>query len=254
MERNLSTSERGFSEAAPHYTQARPDYPSEAIDFLIKEARLGTHSQILDLGAGPGHLTRHLMKSRAHLTASEPLAAMQAEFRKNYPHLPLLNSSAEAIDLPNGTQDAVFVGNAFHWFKTHEALREIRRVLKPYGQLFLVWNVPDHSFASIREFDSILEPLKPQKSFDHWRVEFENAALFGPLKTQRFFYDHLFTQEGLMNYIQSFSFIAHRARNEIQDTMAALSQYFKKYEISPPQGQSFIRFPMLSKIEWAMRV
>jgi ubiquinone/menaquinone biosynthesis C-methylase UbiE len=39
--------------------------------------------------------------------------------------------------------DAIFVAQAFHWMANVDTLREMYRVLKPTGQLFLVWNTLD---------------------------------------------------------------------------------------------------------------
>jgi ubiquinone/menaquinone biosynthesis C-methylase UbiE len=48
--------------------------------------------------------------------------------------------SAEEIPLRNAAVDAVFVGDAFHWFAGAAALGEIARVLRPRGGLGLIWN------------------------------------------------------------------------------------------------------------------
>jgi SAM-dependent methyltransferase len=51
-----------------------------------------------------------------------------------------LEGTAERIPLPDAQFDAVFVGDAFHWFDWPVALAEIARVLLPRGGLALVWN------------------------------------------------------------------------------------------------------------------
>src|SRR5207253_88614 len=51
-----------------------------------------------------------------------------------------LAGTAERIPLPNASADAVFVGDAFHWFDAPVALAEIARVLRPRGGLVLLWN------------------------------------------------------------------------------------------------------------------
>lgn len=48
--------------------------------------------------------------------------------------------TAEDIPLPDDSVDAVFCGEAFHWFDATVALEEIARVLKPRGGLALMWN------------------------------------------------------------------------------------------------------------------
>lgn len=50
----------------------------------------------------------------------------------------VLAGTAEAIPLEAKTMDAVFVGEAFHWFETRAALDEIARVLVAGGGLAIV--------------------------------------------------------------------------------------------------------------------
>jgi SAM-dependent methyltransferase len=67
--------------------------------------------------------------------------------------------AAERIPLPAESADAVFVGDAFHWFDAPAALGEIARVLRPHGGLVLLWQnwweteppIPDEATALLRE-------------------------------------------------------------------------------------------------------
>lgn len=76
------------------------------------------------------------------MTAAEPSAGMRAAFSKALPHVPLLPASAASLPVPDGAYDAVFVGQAFHWFATEGTgqlqqllqLHELApRVLPPHG-------------------------------------------------------------------------------------------------------------------------
>ena len=73
---------RSFGEVAGEYNRLRSGPSSEALDWLIPEGA----TDILEIGAGTGILTRLLSERVAHLTAVEPdermravLAAGQAE-------------------------------------------------------------------------------------------------------------------------------------------------------------------------------
>jgi SAM-dependent methyltransferase len=120
-----------WGDDASAYERARPGWPPEALDWLFAE--LGRPKVVLDLAAGTGKLTGALAERAERVIAVEPLAAMRAQ----NPH-PCVEGTAQAIPVDDGAVDAVFVGEAFHWFANHEAWAEIRRVSR--GGLAVLWN------------------------------------------------------------------------------------------------------------------
>jgi SAM-dependent methyltransferase len=52
----------------------------------------------------------------------------------------VLAGTAERIPLPDGSADAIFVGDAFHWFDGAAAVAELARVLRLHGGVALLWN------------------------------------------------------------------------------------------------------------------
>ena len=99
-----------------------------------------------DLAAGTGKLTRQLVPRFARVLAVEPLDEMRAVLERVVPEAEALAGRADAIPLPDGAVDGVFVAEAFHWFSTDEALREIARVLRPGGTLAILFNQVDGDF------------------------------------------------------------------------------------------------------------
>ena len=67
---------------------------------------------MVDLAAGTGRLTRVLLAAGASVTAIEPVSEMRAHIQG----AATLEGTAEAIPLDGDSVDAVFVGEAFHWF------------------------------------------------------------------------------------------------------------------------------------------
>ena len=76
------------------------------------------------------------------MIAVEPDEAMRETLASLMPEADVHAGSAEAIPLADGSVDAVFAAEAFHWFDGERALAEIERVLRPQGALILMWNVP----------------------------------------------------------------------------------------------------------------
>jgi SAM-dependent methyltransferase len=130
-----------FGRTALQYELGRPLWPEELLDQVISELELAPSAEVLDLGAGTGKLTRALVPRFARVLAIEPDDAMLAVLDGVVPEADARRGSAEAIPLDGGEVDAVFSGEAFHWFANAEALAEIVRVLRPRGALAVFWNI-----------------------------------------------------------------------------------------------------------------
>jgi ubiquinone/menaquinone biosynthesis C-methylase UbiE len=133
-----------FGASAAAYAAHRPDYPADGVRWGLAAAA-GEVRQVLDLAAGTGKLTTSLLDLGAEVTAVEPDAEMLAQLSAHLPEVRALPGTAERIPLPSGSVDAVFVGQAFHWFDQAAALVEIARVLRPGGALAALWNAEDSS-------------------------------------------------------------------------------------------------------------
>jgi SAM-dependent methyltransferase len=152
--------EGGFTRGAAAYEQARPDYPRAAIDLL----GLGPGKTVVDVGAGTGKLTRQLAATGARVVAVEPLDAMRGLIPTE--GIEVLAGTAEALPLPSASADVVTAAQAFHWFRTEEALSEMRRVLRPDGLLALLWNRRDPDDPVQREFMRILSRHRAHPPLD----------------------------------------------------------------------------------------
>ncbi|HKG64404.1 MAG TPA: class I SAM-dependent methyltransferase, partial [Solirubrobacteraceae bacterium] len=131
---------RAFDAAADAYERARPGYPPEAIEIAARRLGLERGAAVLDLGAGTGKLTRRLAGRFGSVTAVEPLDGMRAVLEEAIPFVRALAGTAEAIPLPDRSVDAVFVGEAIHWFDPARVVAELGRVLRPAGGVAVLYN------------------------------------------------------------------------------------------------------------------
>jgi SAM-dependent methyltransferase len=166
-----------FGRIALEYDTVRPDYAPEAVARAAELLGLGPASCVLDLAAGSGTLTRALAGRFAEVVAVEPNDEMRAVLAQRSPHLDVLAGTAERIPLPDASVDAVFVGDAFHWFDGAAAADEISRVLKPRGGLALLWNHwwSDGDDRTSNSLEPPL-PLAAQQLFDEVYVRSGRAA------------------------------------------------------------------------------
>ncbi|HEX7310293.1 MAG TPA: class I SAM-dependent methyltransferase [Gaiellaceae bacterium] len=123
-----------FGNVAGTYHRVRPPYSQPLLARAQAALELEADARVLDLGAGTGRLTRELAGRFAHVIAVEPNDPMRALIRDG----DVRAGAAESIPLEKASVDAVFVGEAFHWFDPRAAIPEIARVLRRRGGLAII--------------------------------------------------------------------------------------------------------------------
>jgi SAM-dependent methyltransferase len=202
------TAAAGFSASAGDYERARPEYPPEAVEFVLHQFGLQRGSRVLDLAAGTGKLTRLLAEAGMSVLAVEPLAEMRERIGEG---IEAVEGTAETVPAPDGVFDAVTVAQAFHWFDGDKALAEIHRVLRPGGGLALVWNRRTKDARVWLEVDEIIDPYRrdtPNQRTGRWRDAFDTTTLFTPLEETLFDNSQELNADGLAARVGSTSFIS----------------------------------------------
>lgn len=252
---------RGFDRAAALYERGRPDYPAAAIRYLGRALGLGRETTIVDLACGTGKLTRSLERLGAAIVGIEPTRGMRAEFVRRLPHVLVLDGTAERIPLPDGIADAVVVGQAFHWFRAQEAVREIARVLRPRGGLALLWNVRREGLPWMREYARLLGSLRttdPTAAFRSapprggWRGVFGvRGSPFGPLRRRSFEHRHSAEVETVVARFLSTSVVALRPLAERR----ALAERVRELLAGSPEtrGRPVVTIPYRTDLYWTRR-
>ena len=231
-----------FGAAAAAYALHRPDYPVEAIRWALEPvADAGRPLDALDLGAGTGKLTAQLASlstdaGQLHVVAVEPDPEMLAELRRQVPGVAALGGRAEAIPLPDASVDAVFAGQAAHWFDLDLALPEIARVLRPGGVLAGLWNADDasvgwvaglHEASGSRTVVPILGPENQDRATAAWMTEV-GKQFFAQPDEGTFSHKHIRTADSMLETLRTHSLFlimadAEReaALNDVRDFLAA---------------------------------
>ncbi len=140
-ERRLS-----FGEEAARYDAYRPEYAPRAIDWVLGGASRRVHD-VADIGAGTGKLTRALAARGLSVTAVEPDPAMLEALLAVSPGVRGEQAPAERLPFDDDSVDALFAGQAWHWFDAGPTAREFRRVLRPGGVVGILWNDRDDTAA-----------------------------------------------------------------------------------------------------------
>ena len=132
-----------FSSRVENYIKYRPSYPLKIINFLKEERILAKDTVIADIGSGTGILTKLFLDNGNQVYGIEPNKDMRDAAEKNlqeYTNFSSLEGSAESTGLKEDCINLIIAGQAFHWFDVRGAKREFKRILKPNGNVALIWN------------------------------------------------------------------------------------------------------------------
>lgn len=224
----------GFDRAAGAYERARPSYPQDAVDHTVEQLHIGSASRVVDLAAGTGKFTRLLVPTGATLVAVEPVAGMRAVLADGAPGVEVLEGTAEAIPLEDGSVDAVVCAQAFHWFDGPAALAEIRRVLKPGGGLAVIFNIRDESVPWVAELTEITGVRNaPRPHHTEARRAFAGFVAgdggYGPVTVAQFRYEQELDEEALVERVVSQSWIAAMADAEQEALLDRVRQLARSH-------------------------
>lgn len=156
---------QSFRTVADLYAQHRPDYPAEAVRWLVGERPV----RVLELGAGTGKLTARLCELGHDVVATDPLAEMLAHIDAVAPGARKVLSTAEAIPLASSSVDVVVAASAAHWFDDAHAMPEIARVLKPGGTVAVTGTLGDVKIPWVKKVYALIDhadPSDPSEPFE----------------------------------------------------------------------------------------
>lgn len=141
-----------FGSVAEAYDRGRPGYPREAVAWLTGEEPLA----VLELGAGTGKLTEHLVALGHDVHATDPDPRMLDRLGTRLPELRVSQTAAEEIPAADATYDLVIAADADEWFDSERALPEIARVLKRGGTFAIVRNVRDERIPWVKRLGNLI--------------------------------------------------------------------------------------------------
>jgi SAM-dependent methyltransferase len=206
----------GFADVADDYERGRPPYPPALLAAVRERVALPPGARVLDLAAGTGKLTRILRDDGLDVVAVEPLPGMRERLQRNLGPGMVLDGSAEALPLADASVDAVFCGDAFHWFDGVAAAAEIARVLRPGGAAVFTWLVPagldgNRWAAAIGEVLAAVRPEHPGFTPDRGIGALDGEPRLTPRVGFAVPFEFTTDVVGLRAYVASFSYVGAMA-------------------------------------------
>lgn len=236
----MSTS---FGAAAGTYDAGRPDYPSEAVAWMLQPvAAEGRSIRVADVGAGTGKLTRVAVELGAEVVAIDPDPEMLAVLHERVHGVPTFAGSAERLPLPDASLDAVLFGQAWHWVDPAAGSVEVARVLRSGGVLGLVWNIRDESVAWVRRLTAIMHGSHAEEMLAAGDPPI--GAPFGELESAQWRWSRPMTRSTLLAMARSRSYIITATDQERAAIEGALGGLFD--EIGAV-GDAVVRLPYVTR-------
>jgi SAM-dependent methyltransferase len=211
-----------FESAAERYHQARPEYPGQLYDELVRLSDLHSGAALLEVGCATGKATVPLARRGFRITCVELGPQLAAAARRNlaeFPSVDVVTAAFEGWQPPAQARfDLVFAATAWHWIDPAARWRRAWGLLRPGGHLAL-WSavhvIPadgDSFFAEIQDvYDEIGEGLPPGTGvirpgeLPDDRTEIEGSGLFRDVAVRQFDWEVRYTAEEYIRLLDTFS-------------------------------------------------
>ncbi len=221
---------------AADYAASRPNYPGALFDALRDRGALSDGAVIVDIGAGTGLLTREMLRRGHAVTAVEPNAAMRATADaqlSSHSSYRSIAATAEATTLTDHSIDLITVAQAFHWFDVATVRSEWLRILKPSGQVVLIWNTRPLEDPLQHAIDEILgefgETRHTALSVKQSRSAISRFFAGAPFEELDFPHRQWLDRTGFLSLVRSRSAMPARATSAGQRAHCAVSNLFNLY-------------------------
>ncbi len=227
-----------FEGKAAVYAHSRPGYPEALLTELLQRG-WNNHTLLADVGAGTGIFSLQLADKGLRVLAIEPNEDMRAVAESAlhpYAGCKALPGTAEETGLETGSIDVITVAQAFHWFDKEKFRAECRRILRPEGEVVLIWNSRDAASEVIAVNEQICKKFCSEfKGFSGgFEQSPENLRPFfrnGQYKTIAVRQDLVYDKPGFIGRNLSASYAPKEDDAAYQPFIAALEDMFEQYGV-----------------------
>ncbi|MDR1694868.1 MAG: class I SAM-dependent methyltransferase [Lactobacillaceae bacterium] len=230
----MTDNTKKFLGKADAYDKGRPNYSQDAL-FYMEKCGVNKNAVTADIGSGTGILSKQLLDLEAEVYAVEPNEEMRAKAEKNlagYAKFHSVSGSAENTLLNNHSIDFVTVAQAFHWFDPELFKNECRRILKPNGKIFLLWNNGIKAGDMRDECYDLYEKYNPRDKKNSKNKDTEEAVqkFFKNFEAKKFDNEITYNKETFVAYHLSISATLTPKDKEFKTFVSELEDIFDKYQ------------------------
>ncbi|WP_162558699.1 class I SAM-dependent methyltransferase [Robertkochia solimangrovi] len=240
---------KNFFDAGKDYRDFRPILPPGIAVELSQLAP--ANNRCLDCGTGNGQFAVQLAAHFNHVDAIDvSLSQLEAAVKNDKIHY--LGSRAEETPFEADVFDLVTAVQAFHWFDSERFFKEVKRILKPDGILFL------GGYSLIKgsdKFNSLLQDLYTNTLGPFWdperkiiEAEYQNTSFpFEVLHLNTSYtIQALWSPDELQGYLQSWSSVRKYINEKGEDPIVP---FMKALKDTDPQTYSFSVFYKVGRLK-----
>lgn len=247
---NVDNTKR-FLNRVEDYIKYRPHYPSEIIEVLHRVIDLNPTKIIADIGSGTGISSEMFLKNGNFVYGIEPNKEMreaQELLLSNYNKSESIEGTAENTNLQSSSVDIIVCAQSFHWFDKDLFKKEIQRILKPTGNVVLIWNSRSTNTPFSNEYEETLKNNIPAyQNSNHREIKDDDIVdFFSPrtMKTYELKNYQEFNLDGLKGRLMSSSYCPKQG-GEYEKLMEAINQLFQNY-----QSNGIVTFEYDTQMYW----
>ena len=146
-----------FSKVIKDYDTARPGYPKELYDTVMKFAEPGAGAEVLEVGAGTGQATDLFLSGDFRFDLLE-VSGEQVLFLKqkygNNPKVTVVKDYFEQYETEK-RYDLIYSATAFHWVDSWIGYPKAWKMLKAGGTLAVFWHMSSVTYYEGGIFDGL---------------------------------------------------------------------------------------------------
>lgn len=155
-----------FAASAQHYDRFMGRYVPTLAAALADAAEVTSGKTVLDVGCGPGGLTRELLKrvGGSNVAAIDPAPQFTAACRERNPGADVRDGVAEQLPWDDGTFDVTLSSLVLAFMSDpYQGVLEMARVTRPGGTVAAcMWDTVTGGMAMLRTFWTAVQQLHPE--------------------------------------------------------------------------------------------
>ena len=226
---------RRFDKRAIDYSKYRPSYPPEILNILKSHINFDPKTIVADIGSGTGLLSNLFLQNGNPVYAVEPNEQMRTlaeQALSSYANFVSVNGRAEKTTLENASIDLVTVGQALHWFDPQLSTNEFARILRPEGNVLVLYNDRNKEDPTMRDYETIVSrhekdrAVVPDVNDEYFSRFFQN----GSHKSFKLRNEQLLDREGVLGRLTSASYMPNVDDERFNSLKSDVSALFDRWQ------------------------